>query len=439
MSAAPISAREPRPPLWGADPATASAVVVTIAVVWAVAKVLAILGWVLVTGEYGDTFYYLQAAEEASRSGGGIARAFGEYPTPAGLLLLFPYELGATHLDTYRAAILVMTTLADAAFTILLGRRTGPIGVLAWVLLIGALGQLALLRFDMLPAVVAGAAVLLAMENRRVGASVLVAIGTALKVWPIVLAPLMVLGPRRSGGRRRWVPPAALATTGIGLMVVSLVTGGWSRLLSPLGYQRDRGLQIEAVAATVPMHQWSEDVTHRVWYSPFRAYEVVGPGVATWLAIAQAATVIGALACLALLVWWYLRGADPAAIAWIAVVLVGTFMITSRALSPQYLLWVAAPTAVLVGLALRAGPDAPAAAPALLTFAMVLVLSALTTAVYPVHYGGITSREGELTERALALLTARNVGLLVLVAWSAACAVGRVGRRRAVTSERPVD
>ena len=394
---------------------------VTVAVVWAVAKALAILGWVLMTGEYGDTYYYLLTAEEVARSGGGVAQAFKEYPTPAGLLLMLPYEWGATHHDSYRGAILAMTTLADAAFALLLGRRTGPLGVLGWVLLTGALGQLALLRFDMLPAVVAGAAVLLAMENRRAAASVLVAIGTGLKVWPIVLAPLTLVGPGRSIGRRPWLPLAALAGTGGALVMFSLASAGWARLLSPLGYQRDRGLQIEAVAATVPMHAWAEDEAYRVWFSPFKAFEVVGPGVEAWLGIAQAATFVGALVCLALLVWWLVRGANPAAIAWIALVLVGTFVVTSRALSPQYLLWLAAPTAVLVGLALRGGPDAPAAAPAVLTFALVLVLCGLTTAVYPVYYGGITGR-GDHTDRALALLTARNLGLMVLVAWSAACA-----------------
>ena len=401
---------------WGPDAATAASLVVTTAAIWLVAKMVSTWAWVLLTGEYGDTYYYLTTAEEVSRAGGGVAEAFREYPTPAGLLLMLPYELGATHHDQYRAAILVMTSLADAAFALLLGRRTGPLGVLAWVLLTSSLGQLALLRFDMLPAAVAGAAVLLAMENRRVAASVLVGLGTGLKIWPIVLAPLA----HRRGGWR--APLVALAATGAALVVGSLAAGGWTRLLSPLGYQRDRGLQIEAVAATIPMHAWADDPAYRVWFSTFVAYEVVGTSVPTWLAVAQAASVVGALACVTLVGWWFWRGSDPAAIAWLALVLVGTFVVTSRALSPQYLLWLAAPTAVLVALALRGGKQAPPLAPALLTFAAVLVLCGLTLAIYPVHYDGLVNR-GELTERALAFLTARNLGLLALVAWSAACAI----------------
>ncbi|MDO5535870.1 MAG: glycosyltransferase family 87 protein, partial [Propionibacteriaceae bacterium] len=334
-----------RRPAWGPDAGSAAALVVTLAVVWLVAKLVAIWGWVLVPGEYGDTYYYFLTAQETVASGGGVADALREYPTPAGLLLLWPYLGGADDHDSYRAAILAMTSVADAAFAALLGRRTGPVGVLAWVALTSALGQVALLRFDMLPAVVAGAAVLLAMQGRRTMASVLVGVGTGLKLWPIVLAPLVLTG-------RRWPRPLiALAGTGVGLVALSLATGGWDRLLSPLSYQGDRGLQIESVFATWPMHAWANDEAYTVWYSTFHAYEVTGPAVAAWLQVAQVASLLGVLGCVALLVWWFWRGADPAALGWLALVLVGTFVITSRALSPQYLLWLAAPTAVLVALA----------------------------------------------------------------------------------------
>ena len=63
------------------------------------------------------------------------------------------------------------TSLADAAFAILLGRRLGPVPVLGWMVLTTVLGQVALLRFDMLPAVAAGAAVLLAAQGAGRAAS----------------------------------------------------------------------------------------------------------------------------------------------------------------------------------------------------------------------------------------------------------------------------
>lgn len=422
-----------------------AALVLTMVVVWSAAKMVAISGWVIQPDGYSDTYYYFLTAEALARDGGGIADAFREYPTPAGLLLLVPWHLGATDHEAYRTAVIAMTTVADAVFAALLGRRLGPLSVLAWVALTSALGQLPLLRFDMLPAVVAGAAVLMAMEGRRVLASVLIGLGTGLKLWPIVLFPLALGGglrrdtqspdiqdaSRRVSGVRRLsvgIPPPpipallTLGITGIALVVLSLTTGGWDRLLSPLGYQRDRGLQIEAVAATVPMVEWSRDDAFRVWFSGFHAYEVIGPNVDGWLAFAQGATVVGAVGCLVLLAHWLWRGANPQAVAWLALVLIGTFIVTSRALSPQYILWLAAPAAVLVGAALLAGPDAPPLAPALLTFALVLGLCALTSTIYPTYYGALLARSDD-THRIVLLLTLRNAGLLILVAWSAACAL----------------
>lgn len=404
---------------WGPDAAAAAPLVVTIAVVWVVAKLLTTWGAVA-QAEYGDTYYYLLTAQEAARSGQGLAATMREYPTPAAWLLLLPWHLGATDHVAYRGAIIALTTVADAVFTVLLGRRTGPLGVLAWVALTASLGVLGLLWLDLVPAVLAGAAVLLAMEGRRAAASVLVGLGTGLKAWPIVLFPLTL------ARRRNVAPVVAFGVTGAVLVLAGIVAGGWDRLISPLGYQRDRGLQIEALAALAPMHAWAGDDSYRVAYSTFKAYEVTGPTVAMWLAIAQAATVVGVLGCLALLGWWLWRGARPGAIGWLALVFVLTFMVASRALSPQYLLWLAAPVAVLVAIALRGGPDAPPAGPALLTFAFVLVVCALTTGLYPGAYDGLLGR-GSGTDRALLLLTARNVGLLVLLAWCAACALGASG------------
>ncbi|MFT3876285.1 MAG: hypothetical protein QM708_07690 [Propioniciclava sp.] len=437
-----VNARAPHP-VWGPDATSTAVLAGAVAIVWVVAKLVSVWGWVIAPGEYGDTFYYFTAAQQAA-TGGGVAEAMREYPTPAALLLMLPYELGATHHDSYRGAIVWMTSIADAAFALVLGRRLGPVPVLAWVAITSSLGQLALLRFDMLPAAVAGLAVLFAMAGRGGAASALVALGTGLKIWPIVLMPLTL----RHGRLAR--PAVVLAGVGTALVALSIAVGGVGRLLSPLGYQSDRGLQIEAVAATVPMFTWAHDEAYQVWYSTFHAFEVLGPGVELWLRVAQGASWFGLVACLGLLARWWWNGAPASGIGWLAITLVGTFVVTSRALSPQYLLWLAAPAVVVLGYAWNAawrerdpatpgragsadgpglaagasdgpGEDAPGLVAALVTVAGVLILCALTTAVYPVYYGGITGR-GDTTGHTLLLLALRNVGLLLLVSWSAVCA-----------------
>ncbi len=56
----------------------------------------------------------------------------------------------------------------------------------------------------------------------------------------------------------------------------------------------------------------------------------------------------------------------------------------------------------------------------------------LTLAIYPVHYDHLLQRS-PLTDRALLFLTLRNIGLLALVAWAAACAL------TVVRASRPLD
>ena len=158
--------------------------VLAVVLAWAGFKALSAWWWVLRPGEFSDTYYYFLAAEHAVATD-TLTQALPEYPTPAAWLLLAPYLLGSDDPVSYRGAIMAMTTLADAALALTLGRIAGPIGVLGWIGLTTALGSLPLLRFDMLPAAVAGIALLLVLRARPTAAGVLIALGTALKVWPI--------------------------------------------------------------------------------------------------------------------------------------------------------------------------------------------------------------------------------------------------------------
>ena len=402
---------------------------IAVAVAWAGAKLLSAWWWVWRTGEYSDTYYYFLAAQDAVAHG-TLAQALPEYPTPAAWLLLAPYLLGADDHASYRAAIMAMTTLADAAFALALARCAGPVGVLGWIGLTTALGSLPLLRFDMLPAAAAGLALLAIVQRRGALAGTLVALGTGLKVWPIVLAPLIL------AGRRRAPAVASFVASGLVLVGGSVAIGGWDRLLSPLTHQGERGLQIEAVAALAPMWQWAARGPVSIGYSAFHAYEVSGPGVDGWLLAAQVAGLAAALGCGVLLLRWIAAGTPTAAVAWLALTLVGAFVVTSPALSPQYLLWFAPAAAVLLGTAHRDDPDAPAWWPAQVAWGITLALCVLTTVVYPIAYDSLLQHR-LTTPTALFVLTIRNLGLVGFVAatavaaWRSSVATGARGAKAA--------
>lgn len=381
---------------------------------WAVVKLISIYAFVTRPNEYSDTYYYFLQCQKAAESGGGLAAMVPEYPTPAAALLMTPWWLGMQDYDSYRTGFVAIVVLFDLLFVLLLIARTSTLGVLAWIVLETLAGRLVLLRFDLIPAVLAGVAVLLLLQHRQHHASPVVAVGTAVKVWPIVLLPLM-LGDKAN----RVKSLVAFAVTGVLAVAASVAAAGWPRLFTPLSYQSDRGLQIEAVAATVPMLARITDPAYSIFYSKFNAFEIAGPSIELWLRVATISSIVGALAFVVLLVRWFRTGASRVAGAYLALFEIAVFMTTSRALSPQYFLWLAAPAVVMLGVAWRHperyDPWRPTVA-----FLLLGVLLALTIEVYPIRYDDILYKN---LAAPMYILAVRNLMLIGLVGWTAWAAV----------------
>ena len=378
---------------------------------WALAKYNSLLLHVWQPNEYSDTYYYFLQAQHAATTGGGLAVMTPEYPTPAAALLMIPWWLGGTGpgYDSYRWNFLVLVVGIDAAFALLLALRAGAGGVLAWTFYETLAGRLALLRFDVVPAVLAATALLLIFEKRDAAASPFVVLGAAIKLWPALLLPLTWADRR---GRRRALAVGVLSTAAV--LVASIAAAGTARLTSPLTYQRDRGLQIESVAATGPLLARLTDPAVSIFWSTWNAYEFAGPGVTEALRLADVLFLAGGVALVALFVRWFARGADLDAVAYLALFAIVAFMVGSKALSPQYLLWLAAPAAVVLGRldSLPTRLDAVAAA---LTASWVGVLVALTAYVYPLHYDDILNAAAL---RPVEVLAARNVLLVGFAVWT---------------------
>lgn len=389
---------------------------------WLLLKVHNVFAWVVLPNQYGDTDYYAWAVRNALRDG-SVARWLTEYPTPAAWFLLLPELFGPPTNAGYRLAFLVLISLVDLAFLGLLLWRVGTTTAAAWVLLVTLAGQLALLRLDLLPAVLAGAGLLLALRGRTPWAATLIALGTAAKLWPILLFPL-ALGRKGSRG----VTTAVFAASGLVLAGVSVLAAGWPRLFSPLDYQADRGLQIEAVAATIPMLNAVTRPGYDVHYSTFKAFEVRGPDVASWLQVATAASVVAVVVVAGLLVWWWVRGCPREATGYLGLLMVCLFVATSKAYSPQYSLWIAALAVVVFGLSrLDRSEHEPLRAAIVLGATTVLML--LTTMIYPTYYGDVIGH----TPAGARLLVLRNGLLLCLVAFLVALVIDRLRRAGAAS------
>jgi hypothetical protein len=372
---------------------------------WVVTRGITLL--VLATpAEHGiirDVYYYGRQLD-AMFGGTPVTETLREYPLPAFAVFLTPRWLSELTPWTYASIFVGLMVALDAAFTGALWRAgRGPTpGVTVWLLLVPFLGPLTFTRFDVVSAVLAGAA-LLTLARRPALSGGLAAAGAAVKLWPAALLPALLVRRDRPGRVL-----AGFAATGVVAVAVTLAVGGTTRLLSPLTWQGDRGLQLETVWA-VPLlflrclgtDKWSTP------YTEFFAFQVEGPGAGTLQFLSTVATAAG----VGLLLWlfWraYQRGpADPALVGLLAVAAACLLIVPNKTLSPQYLLWIGGVLAAL-------GATAPAE-PLLRRLGPLLVLAcAVTQVIYPIGYGMLTGPHWSNVIGALLLLL-RNA-LLVYV------------------------
>jgi hypothetical protein len=357
----------------------------------------------------GDVFYYHRKVNALLTA--GLDRTLYEYPTPVVWILALPYGVAFGSRIGYLIAFIVLMLALDAVFTYALWRSTGrrhDTSIDFWLIFVLLIGPLSYLRFDMLPAVLAGGA-LLAARHKPWVTGALTGLGAAVKLWPALLigAFLSYRSDRRPAG-------LAFVIVGFGLALISLIFGGWARLISPLTWQSDRGLQIESIWATPLMlaraaspDQWLVDI------SQYQAYEIFGPGVDVWIVISNLATLLGLTMIILLTIRAFRHnGSTPVAIGFVVVATVAIMTITNKTLSPQYLLWLGGPMAALMVLRPNASVDEQ---PAINRMAgQLLILALLTQLVYPLFYDGYLGRSGQLMIILSTGVTAiRNLALVV--------------------------
>uniref|UniRef100_A0AAU2VY80 DUF2029 domain-containing protein n=1 Tax=Streptomyces sp. NBC_00008 TaxID=2903610 RepID=A0AAU2VY80_9ACTN len=257
-----------------------------------------------------------------------------QYPPVAALAILSPALL--PFLD-YASAFFVLAFLCDALVLGLLlyagrgaARRTA--GAWVWVAGVPLLGTTAYARYDVMVTAVAVAALLAGVRHPRV-LGALAAFGALLKVWPA----LVLAGTARGRQTRlAWATAAGVAV--VLLVVCALAAPG---ALAFLGFQRDRGTEVESLGALVfhVARQFGWQGRVELHYG---SLEFLGPHVPLVSTLALGLSVLA----FGWLLVWRLKArtfgvSTPADAAFTAVLL---FTTTSRVISPQYMLW-------LVGLA----------------------------------------------------------------------------------------
>lgn len=247
-----------------------------------------------------------------------------QYPPLAAVVFLAGYLLAGN-----TVGFVFLATVADLAIFLLLVRagreQENSTPAFIWMLTPLIMGPIILGRFDVFVTLAAVAALLYVGQARKFG--IAIAIGALLKVWPLLL---LLATPKGSALK---VITWFAGTFAAGSLLLSL---WWSESFSFIGGQRSRGLQIESVGA-LPYQLWNAGPGNVSSAFQFGAIEVVASGTSI---VSLLITLVG-VALLGTLFFWRVTGrlnsANPADIALLAVLI---SIVTSRVLSPQYMVWV---------------------------------------------------------------------------------------------------
>ena len=344
-----------------------------------------------------DLAIYRDAGEAILRGQIPYRDFFIEYP-PGSLPALVPpalfsvdkagyIALFASEMALVLVAALVLTTLAARK---LWGFWAWPVPALTFVAAAIMLYPVAVTRYDAVVALtLAVAAIGAALGGRYVYlAYASLGLGAAAKLVPaLATVPLA----RRDAARGYAVFFGVLV-----LFFAPTVLLGGDRFLDSFAYHAERGLQVESLAASILMKlRWVTGISFE-----YGAFEVQGKGVG--LASSLSLPMTGVLLLITALVMYRRRGRlDAGRFPRYAAALILAFMLGSKVLSPQYMIWLLPIVPLGVGGLAGAGVSL-----------IFLAACWTTTQVFPIHYGDLLNGRYPGPD----LLLARN--LLLVILWA---------------------
>jgi len=349
---------------------------------------------------------------------------FAEYPPLAIAFFTAPRMLGESF-RWYYVWYQVQVVIADLLIVLglyLAARRwkLSPWTVLgAYTAAVLAVGPINIQQFDIFAAALSLFAVLRFAADDAIGAAILLALAVMTKVYPILLAPLFVLLAWRQNRQAVWKALAAFIVTCLVILLPWLLHGA-STLRGMLAFHAERGTHLDSVYASISFAARSLGVSWVNVVFNFRSWNINGP-VPDALARASTVVMLVVLALVYGLIARAARDRGPAAardvqfVGHSAFVVLIAAIVSSKVLSPQYLVWLTPFVPFVIGPR-RVG-----------VWAGFVVAGLLTYWLYPWSYEALLSQETS----AVALLAARNVALV------ATAVVACVSLRRANIQASP--
>ena len=254
-------------------------------------------------------------------------------------------------------------------------------------------------RYDLFPALLTMLSFTALINHKPLGAGIWLGLGTAAKLYPIVLLPIFFLFYIMEGRKSASLKLAGGFCAALGLCLLPFAALSPTAMLSFLKYHQMRGLEIESIPAGLILlaHVWGlNSATVVVNYGADHIMSPSAPSVIRCLPVIFAA--------LYGIVSWkaWLRFRDESKLGQIefATLLTYTiaalmaFILANKVFSPQYMIWLL--------------PFVPLLRPR--PALSLLAVFSLTTAIFPYNFSPLCS----LAPGAIYLVNLRN-GVLVLI------------------------
>lgn len=375
-----------------------------------------------------DVLVYLHKAEALARGEVPYRDFPFEYPPLALLAMAIPYfawPWRPVSLESYRwlftaweSLLLVGLVIVASRIAHQLAREFAPdnrvlftrsVGLRVLVLVIAVAPSIAW-RFDLLPAVLAALAILLALEGRAALAGLALGLGVLAKVYPLVLVPALAAVWLAPVDRRQVAGFGAslMATTSMGLLLAFLIAG--DRAWGFVTYQADRGLQIETVPAGLILlvRGWTGGRVPVTFGSS--SVQVAGTAANVYLAVQPWLSLICVALLAALTLVLYRRemrskgAVQPSTVVATAATFILVLLVTNRVFSVQYIVWLL-PLAAFLSRG---------------QFRLALVIGALSIGIHPLFYSQLIAQDPAVVW----LLNIRNGLVVALLAWVLSALVG---------------
>jgi len=280
---------------------------------------------------------------------------FFQYP-PGSALFFIPSALNAKSAGQFFANfkieifILNWVMLAATAFIALHIGQSLNRTLLLYTLAIPAIGSMLWQRYDVAPALIVVLAFAAWLKGWREVTWLLLGLGTVMKIYPGLLAPLFGIAEYRAGGIRRAGRGIAIFGALVALGFAPFFIAAFEETAGIFLSQSGRGFEIESVGATLMVVAgWLGLPAQAIYRRRLNTWDIDSPAAG-----ALQILFLGLEAAATLFVYWKcwksgdLEKSQPHTLIRFAFALIALNLLTTKVFSAQYVIWLF-PIALLAG------------------------------------------------------------------------------------------